>query len=498
MQKRVYITEKPQVAKALAEHIGLPPSGRKKGYYVTANGDEVVYQFGHMVQNAEPDYYITDPEKKGRFNPKSLPNIPTKFVKVPAGSSKKELSKADKDKIAQLKIIVDRLKTADIIVNAGDTDREGQIIADELIQYAGFDPDGTAKMPVERLCIRALDSRSLDKLFKSPKQYNREPQFRNLRFAGEARQNADWLIGMNYSKSYTIAANSVVNIGRVRTPVVNIVYEREIEIENFVSHDFYVPSVNIVGRGKFTWKTRIGAEKGKLPFDQELRIVDVEAAKEIVIRAKAKGLTVTRADSENKSKSPPLPYNLSALQAEVARSLRIKVKEATEVIQGLYQNHKLITYVGTDSRYLPEDQFFEAPNIVPGVVASLGLSLPNLDLNKKSPCWNDKGVSAHHAIIPTFKAADLNALTPVEKAVYSIIARRYLSQFMPDYVYRSMIVEATCDSDLFVQSGTETVNPGWHLTEGSTPAKGVDEVETDPAEARRKANAEAMKRGDAQ
>lgn len=480
MPKRVYIVEKPSVAKELVKALGgvAPGSTSRNGYSVLHNGDEVAPLFGHLLELAPPSHYL---DGQNRFlDPTVLPLIPEKFEKVPTPERSRETGKiVMKGGVPvpnkQLGIIISRLKTADIIVHAGDVDREGQLIGDELIKFAGFDCFAETGVRVERLPIVSLDEYSLKKLLSKPRELNSSPKYRFNSYAGECRSEADWLMGMNLSRAQSIGANSLIHVGRIRTPVVEIVLRRDIERENFKPAKYFVPEITSnEGNLVLLWKKRLeGGSTNDL--DPQGRIIQEASAIGIANRAKIEGVEVVEYKVTKRKKTPPLPFNLSGLQSEAGKRLKLTAKQVSSVAQKLYETHKLITYIGTDSNYLPEEQFEESGRIL-NMLRNIGIpGVSKCDTERKSPAWNSSKVSAHHAIIPTGVNPGSLQLEKNEAAIFDMIARRYASQFMPDYLYESTQLSAKNRFDLFGNIAIRVVQLGWHESEGSSPALAPEE-----------------------
>jgi DNA topoisomerase-3 len=485
-QKRLYIAEKPLVAAALIEALGGrdPSAGKTAGYTVLKNGDEVLALAGHVLGLAPPSYYFEGGNRF--FDAAVLPIMPEKWIKLPAPETdpktRRPIMREGKPVPSRaLMTALARMKHADIIVHACDIDREGQLIGDEVILYGGLNPLGGSKA-VERLPILALDEFSLSKLLAKPKRLNREPIFANLGVAGICRERADWKVGMNYSRGHSIAAQAKIPVGRVRTPVANMVLQRTLEIENFTPHDFYVPEAKVDG-GQFLlrWRERVeGADTSDL--DSEGRIISKSSALAISERVKTNGLRLTKCDRTKKAKKPPLPFDMPSIRSELGRKMKCTAKQMDKLADTLYVKYKLITYIGTDCRYLPVDQHQEAGRIL-NVIRNLGYpGFEHVDQSRISPAWNDKKVNAksHHAIIPTGVNPDSIAeMKPQERELFNYIARRYMSQFMPDYTYESLQIHGVNGPDLFTTLCVKSVDLGWHISEGTQPVvgKGVDETD---------------------
>ncbi len=385
-----------------------------------------------------------------------LPILPPSFRHFP-----------DPKKRDQLKTVVQLLKEADIIVNAGDIDREGQLIADEVIAYAGIDPAGATK-PVERVLIRANNAASLCTAFDpSNRRANGEAEFVNRRKAGQARSEADWLVGMNGSRGMRsrIAArlDSTLSVGRVQTPTLGLIVQREWDIRNFKSVTYYVPEVALPNGRVLTWSSRVeGASMQGI--DTEGRIIDPQTAEAIVARIQADQIgEVTSFTAIEREQAPPLPFNLAKLQSDMSARCAMLAKETSAAAQSLYQTRKMISYVGTDCQYLPSSMHAEAPQVLKG------LSVPYMKLASganpkvRYACWNDAKVQAHHAIIPTGEWAQ--GLSDHERKVFDVIARRYMAQFYPKHVFLDSMLEARYGEDVFKSSWKTTHTLGWKVVD---------------------------------
>ncbi|MBN3744779.1 hypothetical protein G3N96_04925 [Burkholderia sp. Se-20373] len=471
MTKRTILTEKPDVAKHVAEFFGIEK--RLPGAYLLKNGDYVTNNVGHLLGIGSPEDYMSEAQKAARgFD--QLPILPPKFRHF-----------ADKEKADQLRTVVKLLKEADIIVNAGDIDREGQLIADEVIAYAGFNPDGSGK-PVERVLITANNEASLRNAFASQnRRKNGEPQFVNRRFAGEARSEADWLIGMNGSRGVRAAIgvrlDEALSVGRVQTPTLGLVVMRELEIRNFKAITYYVPEIELPDGRVLEWTGRLeGADQTGI--DSEGRIIDRRVAEGIVARIKA-GLegVVTHFAAIDREQEPPLPFNLAKLQSEMSARHGMSAKETSKATQSLYQTRKMVTYIGTDCQFLPQSMHEEAPDVLKGISGQYMKLASGTNPAFKYSCWNDSKVSAHHAIIPTGELA--SGLTTEEQRVFDAVARRYMAQFYPKHKFVENKLEAEYGQDVFASGWRKTLVDGWKVVDqqADEDVKDAESLESKPA-----------------
>jgi len=464
---RVILTEKPDVAKHVAEFFGVEK--RENGAYRLRDGNYVTWMIGHLLDQGKPEDYMGEAQKAARGFAQ-LPILPDGFKSFP-----------DADKKDQLRAVVALLKKADIIVNAGDVDREGQLISDETMLYAGVDPAGRTK-PVERVVIRANNHASLKAAFaQGAIRKNGETEFVNRRFAGQCRAEADWLVGMNGSRGVRAAINASlsnkISVGRVQTPTLGLVVRRELEIRNFRSVSYYVPEIELPDGRVLTWHSRAeGVDQRGI--DSEGRIIDRAVAEAIVERIRA-GLAgeVTSFESVEKEQAPPLPFNLAKLQAEMSARHGMSAKETSSATQSLYQNKKMVSYVGTDCQYLPDSMHAEGSDVLKGLSAIYAKVAGGANPSIKYACWNDDKVSAHHAIIPTGEIA--TGLTKHEQQIFDAVARRYMAQFYPKHKYIDSKLEAQYGDDSFRAGWKHTTSLGW---------KAVDAQADEDAENQSQAN----------
>lgn len=462
MTMRVYLTEKPDVALHVAEFFGYQK--REAGAYWLKNGDAVTWMIGDMFDQGKPEDYMSESQKALRGFAQ-LPILPANFKDFP-----------DAQKRDQLRHLASLIKRADIVVNAGDIDRQGQYIADKTIRYAGVDPSGSGK-PVERVLIKALNHASLAGAFaQSAVRKNGESQFVLQRQAGEARAKADWLVGMNGSRAVRAAVNASLkkslSVGRVQTPTLALVVRREMEIRKFKPVAYYVPEITLPDGRVLSWSGR--KEGGDMRgIDDEGRIID-RAVAEAIVSAIQAGLdgVVSRYDSVEKEQAPPLPFNLAKLQSEMSAKHGMSAKETSAATQSLYQNRKMVSYVGTDCQFLPESMHAEAPSVLKGVSQIYTKLASGSSPSIKYACWNDAKVSAHHAIIPTGEIA--TGLSKQEQQVFDSVARRYMAQFYPKHKFIDNKLEADYGADVFASSWKQTTVQGW---------KAVDEQHDEDAKA---------------
>jgi len=481
---RLYIAEKPSVGRELAKCLQGPVQ-RREGCLVTGEG-VVTWLFGHILRQAEPQEY--DPRyKQWRFE--DLPIIPEHWRLFVA-----------KDCEKQFAIVKELIGQADEIVHGGDPDREGQLLVDEVLDYLGN------KKPVRRILLNALDEKSIREANANLRD---NKDFFNLKQSALARARADWLIGMNLSRAYTLAARRaghdklVLPIGRVKTPTLSLVVRREREIEDFKPVDYYnIKATFLHENGSFQaqWKPK-DIQAG---LDSENRLIDkaVAEAKLAEFGAEPHEGVISAYARTKKQEPAPLPFSLSTLQVLAGKRYGYAPQLVLDTAQSLYEK-KLTTYPRSDCEYLPVNQLKDAPAIVSNLAAAgdelLAQWAPAADTRQKSRAWNDKKISAHHAIIPTTVRANLSALSETERNLYHLIARGYLAQFYPLHLYDQTKVEVTYKEELFTASGRTEREPGWKVMYRSAAksGKGGDEDEREREEDESAAALPVMKKKDA-
>lgn len=454
---KLYIAEKPSLGRAIAA--ALPkPHKKHKTHIEVANGDIVSWCVGHVLAQADPQDYDANLKK---WSMETLPIVPQQWQLKPIARTREQLS-------ALRKLV----KQADTIVHAGDPDREGQLLVDELIDYLKV--SSSKKSTIKRLLINDLNVSAVKRSLKNLKN---NQEFMPLSISALARSRADWLYGINLTRAYTLQGqkngyHSVLSVGRVQTPVLGLVVRREQEIAKFVSKPFYQVLAHLTEQSQKTdehkgftanWQP---SEACQQYCDDEGRVLVKRLAENVATRISAKMARVSEVNNEQKQQSQPLPFNLSNLQIAAAKQFSMNAKLVLDVCQALYEKHKLITYPRSDCRYLPAEQFNQAPDIIAMLKQS---NLPcaqqaiSADSSIKTKAWNSKKVTAHHAIIPTEKCANNISLNPFEKNVYSLIVRQYLAQFYPMHKFTDTKVSITIEGGLFKASTKHVQEQGWKV-----------------------------------
>lgn len=453
----LYIAEKPSLARAIAAT--LPgPYQKGQGYIRCGKGQDaatVSWCIGHLLEPAEPARYNPAWQK---WRLEHLPMFPEKWQLAPKDSVKQ-----------QLKILESLIRQADTITHAGDPDREGQLLVDEVLRFVG------TQVPVQRVLINDLTPNAVAKAIRSPRD---NQEFRSLSHSALARQRADWLYGINLTRFYTLSyqqqgEQGVYSVGRVQTPVLGLVVERDNTIENFEPKPWYRIEGQFHAREDdadprpFTARW-LPDEQFQNHLDEENRLLSREIAEQIVREVQGRPGSISESRFRDRPEPPPLPFSLSALQIEAGRLYRMGAKEVLDTAQNLYERHQLITYPRSDSRYLPEEHFGQAGQVIRAVsrvTPDLEPLTEQLDTTRRSAAWNDKKVDAHHAIIPTSRPTPNGKLTAAEAKIYDLISRYYLMQFAENAIHREGRLTVNVQEHRFRASETAVVQAGWKALE---------------------------------
>ena len=422
----VCITEKPSVAKDIAAILGA--DHRFDGFF-EGNGYRITWTFGHLCMLKEPNDY-TDSWK--RWSLGSLPMIPERFgIKLIEDPGIKK----------QFSVIERLIAEADEVINCGDAGQEGELIQRWVMQKAN------CRKPVRRLWISSLTDESIREGFNDLKP---QADFNRLYFAGLSRAIGDWILGMNATRLYTLKyANNqgVLSIGRVQTPTLALIVNRQHEIENFVPEDYW--EVKTLYRNVL-----FSAEKGRYKSEQ--------AANEVMEAIKGTPLTITDIATKRGKEAPPRLFDLTSLQVECNRKFSFSADETLKLIQSLYEK-KVTTYPRVDTTYLSEDIYPKSGGIMQAMTPYAQLTAPVLatKIPKSKKVFDNSKVTDHHAIIPTNVDPRRAALSPDEKRVYDLVAKRFIAAFYPDCEFSQTTVNAEVGQVAFKATGKQIVKPGW-------------------------------------
>lgn len=440
---RLFLCEKPSQGKDIGRILGATQRGEG---CLNGSGVTITWCIGHLVEAAAPEVY--DAALK-RWSLEQLPIIPQQWrVEV-------------KPKTAtQFKVVKALLAKATHLVIATDADREGELIAREIIDLCGY------RGPIERLWLSALNDASIrTALGKLRPSSDTLPMY----YSALARSRADWLVGMNLSRLFTVLGrqagyDGVLSVGRVQTPTLKLVVDRDREIAAFKSVPFWGIDVSLSAEGQAfaaLWVAPDGCT------DDAGRCLQQPVAQQAAqqIRA-ADSVQVVSIETERVREGPPLLFDLGTLQEVCSRQLGLDVQETLEIAQALYETYKATTYPRSDSGYLPESMFAEVPAVLDSLLKtdpSLRPIMGQLDRSQRSRAWNDGKVTAHHGIIPTLEPANLSALSEKELAVYRLIRAHYLAQFLPHHEFDRTVAEFSCGQQMLAATGKQVVIKGWRL-----------------------------------
>lgn len=449
---KVFLCEKPSQGATISKHVGATQRGSGVN---TGAGVAVTWGIGHLVELAKPEHY--NPGLKS-WDISLLPVVPQKWAMEIKDQTK-----------AQFQVVAKTLKSATSVVIATDADREGEVIARELLDKCGY------RGPIQRLWLGALDDASVKKgLAKLLPNEKTLPLYQS----GMGRGRADWLAGLNMTMALTSAFGSggssgVLHCGRVQTPVLSLIVRRERAIVGFKPKTFYALRAVFELKGvpvPMAW--RMPKER----LDAEGHCVDATFIKSIATKVQGKTGCVNDVSTTPEREQAPLLYSLGALQQDANKRYGLKASTVLEAAQALYEKHKATSYPRTDCEYLPVSMFAEASEVL-GILGRVDAGLSKLcgaaTLDKHGRAFNDAKVTAHHAIIPTtnpnVRMADMN---DIERKVYDLVRRRYLAQFLGAYEFSRTVLQVVCEGEQFTATGSTPTRQGWKLAyEGLQDAK---------------------------
>ncbi|REC93344.1 DNA topoisomerase III [Kushneria indalinina] len=440
---RLFICEKPSQAKDIGKVLGAT---RKGEGCMHGDGVVVTWAFGHLLQQAPPDAY--DPELK-RWSLETLPIRPTQWKNT-----------VRKDASKQFKVIKGLLKQCSEVVVSTDADREGETIGREILDACNY------RGPVSRLWLSALDEASIRKALDNIRPGETTyPLYQ----AGLGRSRADWLVGMNLTRAFSVLAkqqgyDGVLSVGRVQTPTLALVVRRDQEIANFVPKSFWDVVANFQAQGGTLQAKWLPAKDEWL--DEEGRCVNQEAAQAIAGKCQGESAKVASVETVSKREGAPLVMDLGTLQQECSKRFGFGAQQVLDIAQSLYETHKATSYPRTDCRYLPTSMLAEVKLVVTALLHSdekISSVIDRLDQNLKSRVWNDSKITAHHGIIPTTVPCRIDRMSEEEFRVYDLIRRHYLAQFLPAHEYDQTDAHLDLAGETFVASGRQVRIEGWKV-----------------------------------
>ena len=438
---RLFLCEKPSQGRDIAKVLG---ANRRGDGCLIGTDSTVTWCIGHLLETVPPEAYGIQHK---HWSLDHLPIIPAQWrVEVKPKTA------------AQFKVIKRLLSDATTVVIATDADREGEMIARELLELCQY------RGPVERLWLSALNEASIRKALSSLKSGK---ETFPLYHSALARSRADWLIGMNLSRLFTLLGrragyDGVLSVGRVQTPTLRLVVDRDRAIASFVPVPYWNVEVYLSSMGQRFIASWLPPRSGR---DEPGRCLQQGLAHQAVQTiTDGKSATVVSLQTEHCHEAPPLPFDLSTLQEVCSRKLGLGVQEVLNIAQALYETHKATTYPRSDCRYLPESMFNEAPAVLEALLKTdlaLRPALGSLDRSLRSRVWNDTKVTAHHGIIPTTEPANLVRTSEQERRVYELIRSHYLVQFLPHHEFDRTQVELECGEERLTAVGKLILVQGW-------------------------------------
>ena len=440
---KLFLCEKPSQGRDIARVLGATTRGEG---YLSSSNVTVTWGFGHLLEMVPPERYDS---KYKKWTLTDLPVIPEQWQMAVKPAMKKQFT-----------IIQKLLKKAGAVVIATDADREGEMIAREILDACQF------RGQVERLWLSALDESSIRKALTALKPGEATE---SLYQAGVGRARADWLCGMNLTRLYTLLArqqglNELFSVGRVQTPTLALIVSRDKLIANSVPHPYWRLVVQLTGQGipfQAQWQAPDGV------CDEEGRCVQESVMQQTTADIHSARLAqVVSTQTKHVKESAPLPFDLGTLQQVCSKHWGMGAQQVLDIAQSLYETHKVTTYPRTDCGYLPLSMLADVPQVINMLLTGspeLKPILQQCNLQQQSRAWNDAKITAHHAIIPTTSPANTRKMSDDEHRVYDLIVRRYLAQFLPVHEADSTQIHLTSAGQTLIARGNVVVVPGWKV-----------------------------------
>lgn len=431
MKKTVVLAEKPSVGRDIARVLNCSKGG--KGF-LEGDGYIVTWALGHLVTLADPETYD---KKYKSWSMEDLPMLPPSFKLVVIKKSARQFN------VVKGQIL--RKDVGDIVI-ATDAGREGELVARWIIEKVN------TKKPIKRLWISSVTDKAIKEGFNKLKNGS---EYENLYLSAVARAEADWLVGMNATRGLTCKHNAQLSCGRVQTPTLAMILKREEEIQNFKFRSYY----GVKAKAKnlqLTWQDN--KSKSTRTFDKNL-------ADKILESLQGKSAKIMEIDKNYKKKYSPQLYDLTELQKDANKIFGYSAKDTLSIMQALYENHKLLTYPRTDSKYISSDIVETLKDRVRacavgsyGIIANKVLKGP---IKPTKHFVDNNKVSDHHAIIPTEEPAYLGVLNDRERKIYDLVVRRFLSILYPPFEYEETTIKTLIGEETFIAKGKTVISPGW-------------------------------------
>ncbi|MFR6469803.1 MAG: DNA topoisomerase 3 [Lachnospiraceae bacterium] len=446
--KALVIAEKPSVARDIARvlHCEKKLDGGMEGrdYIVT-------WALGHLVTLADPEAYD---KKYVKWEMETLPMMPDKMKLVVIPQTGKQFR--------AVKALLFRKDVGSVVI-ATDAGREGELVARWILEITG------CQKPIKRLWISSVTDKAIREGFEHLRDGR---EYDNLYRAAAARAEADWLVGINATRALTCKYNAQLSCGRVQTPTLAMIARREQEIKEFVPKEYFGLTLKAAGI-RWSWQDKKSGS---------YRTFDKERTEKLKKELEGKALTVTSVEKVSKKQNAPGLYDLTELQRDASRRFGYSAKETLNIMQRLYENHKVLTYPRTDSRYIGKDvaetlkERLKACAV--GPYRKLAGTLAMKPLHTNASFVDDKKVSDHHAIIPTEQFVDLSHMTNEERKIYDLVVRRFLAVLMPPFTYDETTMKAEAGEGIFTARGKIVQSQGWKEAYETEVFSGEDEDET--------------------
>ncbi|WP_046226190.1 DNA topoisomerase III [Paenibacillus dauci] len=457
--KKLVLAEKPSVAREIARVLG---SNQKQKGYLEGPQYIVTWALGHLVGLAEPEDYDN---KYQKWNLEDLPILPPGSMKL----------KVLRESAQQYKTVQHLMKRQDVdsLIVATDAAREGELLARWIIQMAKWNK------PFQRLWISSQTDKAIKEGFAKLRPGK---EFDRLYEAARCRAEADWMIGLNITRALTCKFDAQLSAGRVQTPTLGMIMQREQDIRNFRSQDYHTLQLDL-GNFQMQWRSKQG----------DGRLFDADIVQQMQHKLEGKKVQIIQVKKSEKQEPHPLAYDLTELQRDANRRYGFSAKHTSNVLQKLYEQHKLVTYPRTDSRYLSSDMTEtlqeRLASVAVGPYASIARPLLRGKLIISRRIVDDSKVSDHHAIIPTEQTLLLNTLTTDERKLYDLIARRFISLFYPAARYDTVQVIAQAAEEQFHAKGVTVKDSGWKMVYGDQWEDDEDEESSDSVKAQERQTA---------
>ena len=451
MAKTLVLAEKPSVARELARVLGCKQSGEG---YLEGEKYIVTWALGHLVELAPPEDYD---KAWAKWDMLTLPMLPERMKTVVIPQSGR-----------QFRAVQAQLRRGDVgeLVIATDAGREGELVARWILEKAGW------KGPARRLWISSQTDKAIREGFTHLRP---AAEYDNLFRSARARSEADWLVGLNVTRALTCRHNAQLSAGRVQTPTLALIVEREEAIRRFVPQEFWTVTAKLPGFTA-TWRDPNG----------QARLFDRERAEELAARLAGKEGMVTRLKRTRRQAPPPAAYDLTELQRDANKKYAYSAKETLAILQNLYEIHKVVTYPRTDSRYIPDDVVPTLPERLRSVMVEDYKPLA-AELLRSRPLQtkylvNAAKVTDHHALLPTEEPVELWRLTGPERNIYDLIVRRFLAVLLPPFEYEEVALTLEVEGETLHARGKAVLSPGWRAAYDRTFAPEEEDEEGDEKE----------------